>query len=172
MPNVQHPQNPIVTMVCTGNICRSAMADILLKDAAKNAGQQVSVNSCGVSNEEAGNPIDYRAADTLKRAGYQVPAHTARQISREDLENADLLLAMTSGHYARLHQLARKYGTDASKIRLYRQFEPGGNPEYAGPEAPRGLEVPDPWYGGMEDFQITLETIENCTPQILEYLRS
>ena len=62
-----------VLMVCTGNICRSTMAHAILEQAAARAGVDVVVDSAGVSDEEAGNPIDRRAARVLRDAGYIVP---------------------------------------------------------------------------------------------------
>ena len=84
-----------ILMVCTGNSCRSTMAHAILEQAAARAGVDVVVDSAGVSDEEAGNPIDRRAARVLRDAGYAVPAHRARQIRAGELGEWDLILAMT-----------------------------------------------------------------------------
>lgn len=150
-----------VLMVCTGNICRSAMAQVVLAAEAQEQGIPVRVDSCGISDEEHGNPMDARAARTLREAGFQVPYHTARQMTRSDLENFDLILTMTKGHYRAVERLASRYGLHPD-IRMYRSFEDG----------PRHSEdVPDPWYGDMRDFQDTLHTIEKVTPNILAYIK-
>ena len=163
-----------ILMVCTGNICRSTMAHAVLEQAAARAGVDVIVDSAGVSDEEQGNPIDRRAARVLRDAGYTVPDHRARQVSAGELGQWDLVLAMTGRHLSALQRLANRAGTayrsstaagsDGQErgplICLYRDFDPEG----------RG-DVPDPWYGGHQDFLDTLEVIERVTPQILALVR-
>lgn len=157
-------------MVCTGNICRSAMAHVMLSQYAAKHGIPVRVDSCGVSDEERGNPIDSRAVRVLRRNDYDIPAHRARQIELADLRDFDLILVMTSGHYGAVERLIDHAGMkrDEVDLRMFRSFEPEVYSGQVQPGHRRDLDVPDPWYGGPKDFDETFETIERCLPQIVE----
>lgn len=90
-----------VMTVCTGNICRSPMAEIILRAEFERRGlaDKVNVESSGVSDEEYGNPIDRRAVKVLKERGYELPAHHfAHRITRDEIERTDLFLPMTASH--------------------------------------------------------------------------
>ena len=149
------------------------MAHAILEQAAARAGVDVVVDSAGVSDEEQGNPIDRRAARVLRDAGYAVPDHRARQIRAGELGEWDLVLAMTSRHLSVLERLAERVGVEhegapasaadlgqGPRVCLYRDLDPEGSGD-----------VPDPWYGGHQDFLDTLEVIERVTPQILALVR-
>lgn len=153
-----------ILMVCTGNICRSIMAEVIVKKQAANRGINLVVESAGVSTEETGNYIDPRAQRELLAAGYSLPAHSAHQATRLELESADLILAMTSYHARALNQLCRSYSISDPDIRLFRTFDP------ACAESSRIPDVEDPWYGGPSDFVVTRKTIERCSPLILDYV--
>lgn len=148
-----------VLMVCTGNICRSVMAETVL--AQRVDGLEVQVDSAGISAEEEGNPIDYRAARILSDSGYRVPDHRARQLEPADLADFDLILAMTEGHRRGVARLAERSGIQPRDVRMYRSFDP---------TAAGNLDVPDPWYGDLSDFAQTLSTIEAVTPGLIEFL--
>lgn len=159
-----------VMTVCTGNICRSPMAEVVLRDRfeAAGIGGDVVVDSTGISDEEHGNPIDRRARAALAARGYDVPRRTARQVRSADLPARDLVLAMTSAHARALRTLA---GDDdvGRRVVMYRRFDP------AAPHVPDAgpahlLDVDDPWYGGPEHFESCLDEIEAAADGIVEHV--
>ena len=113
-----------VMTVCTGNICRSPMAEIILRAEFERRGldDKVNVESSGVSDEEYGNPIDRRAVKVLKERGYELPAHHfAHRITRDEIERTDLFLPMTASHMrALLRQLPQ---AKRSEVHMYRSFD-------------------------------------------------
>ena len=182
-----------VVMVCTGNICRSAMAEVVLRDRLAAAGIPdsgpggVAVTSAGVSDEERGNPIDSRARRVLTEAGYGVGAddvsratgsaiasHTAHRVTDAEIAEADLLLAMTDSHWNVLQRRAAGLGAEPNRIRMYRELDPASAQQAeavtAGGSSRSVLNVPDPWYGTMADFLDTLEVVERVSDEIAEQL--
>ena len=182
-----------VVMVCTGNICRSAMAEVVLRDRLAAAGIPdsgsggVTVTSAGVSDEERGNPIDSRARRVLTEAGYGVGAddvsratgsaiasHTAHRVTDAEIAEADLLLAMTDSHWNVLQRRAAGLGAEPNRIRMYRELDPASAQQAeavtAGGSSRSVLNVPDPWYGTMADFLDTLEVVERVSDEIAEQL--
>ena len=182
-----------VVMVCTGNICRSAMAEVVLRDRLAAAGSHmrepdgVVVTSAGVSDEEHGNPIDSRARRVLAEAGYgtgaddvsratgiAITSHTAHRITDAEIAEADLLLAMTDSHWNVLQRRAGGLGAEPDRIRMYRELDPASTQQVeavaAGGSSRSVLNVPDPWYGTMADFLDTLEVVERVSDEFAEQL--
>lgn len=177
-------------MVCTGNICRSTMAQEVLAEEASAAALDVLVDSAGISDEEHGNPIDPRAARVLREAGHRVPDHRARQVSAAELDSWDLVLAMTRQHLRALERLAERVGVEVIPdapggergvvdLRMYRSYDPllgaagstGDAAAHPSRDIPADWDVPDPWYGGHEDFVETLQVIERVSPALVDHLR-
>lgn len=157
-----------VLMVCTGNICRSTMAHQVFEEIVAEAGlsAHIIVDSAGVSDEERGRPIDRRAAQVLRANGHGVPKHRARQVLASELDQWDLILAMTHGHLRALERLRDRAdlgGLTRPEIRLFREFDPMA---HSG-----DVDLPDPWYGGSADFVSTLEVIERTCPTLLDYVK-
>ncbi len=155
-----------VLMVCTGNICRSPMAEVVLAQSLGGLEGKVQVDSAGISAEEHGNPIDYRAQRILSSGGYEVPDRVAQQITVQDIVDYDLILAMTRTHYNAISRLAQQVPEEErAEIRMYRDFATDAD-QRSQPE----LDVPDPWYGTIDDFVETLETLEDATPQLVGFI--
>lgn len=164
-------QGPYTVMtVCTGNICRSPMAEIILRKFFEDRGlgtDKVVVQSSGVSDEEFGNPIDRRAQKVLRERGYEVPAdHFAHRISREEADESDLLLPMTADHMRSLLRLLPSQKRQA--VHLYRSFDPDLPKPAPGQE--NRLDLVDPWYGGSHEFEVAIDQIEHTAPYIVDWV--
>ena len=137
-----------VLFVCHGNICRSPMAEFVMKDLAAKAGRsgEFHIASAAVSREEIGNPVYPPARAELKKHGIACDGHAAHQITRRELEDYELIYYMdaSNGRYLR-----RLFGDDAAKCR---------------PLLDR--DVADPWYTG--DFSRTYTDILEGCRRILE----
>ncbi len=139
---------PSVLFVCTGNICRSPTAQALLLRKAAAQGIEVDTDSAAVTDEEVGNPPDRRALQELQRRGVPMPPHRARLIEARDYRHFDLILGMTAQHVRAIERLAPP---DArARIGLLMEYAPGQ----------RAVDVPDPWYGGPQDFVKAFDMIE------------
>lgn len=159
-----------IMMVCTGNICRSAMAHVIVADriAQRGLSEVIEVDSSGVSNEEQGNPIDRRALRVLAEHGYTTDNnHSARQITRRDIASTHVFFAMTASHYRTLQRMIPQERW--ADIHMYREFDPEAQVEV---QDLRQLDLEDPWYGGMHEFEIAYEQIERSADAIIDWIVS
>jgi protein-tyrosine phosphatase len=147
-----------VVTICSGNICRSPVAEKLLRAALADAGlaDRVVVTSAGVGPWHVGEPMDRRAAATLAARGVETD-HVARQIDATT-PDADLVLAATVDHVRDLLHA----GVPAERVRLLRSFDPA---------APEGAEVPDPYYGGPDGFDDVVDMIDAAAPGVVAWAR-
>lgn len=128
-----------ILFVCHGNICRSPMAEFVMKDLVKKAGmeKQFHIASAATSTEEIGNPVYQPARRKLAEHGISCSGKTARQLKKHDYDQFDLLIGMDK---ANLRNMRRICGGDCDgKIHLLLEF--AGRPE---------ADVADPWY--TDDF--------------------
>ena len=157
-----------VMTVCTGNICRSPMAEIILRAEFERRGlaDKVNVESSGVSDEEYGNPIDRRAVKVLKERGYELPAHHfAHRITRDEIERTDLFLPMTASHMRALLRMLP--AGKRAEVHMYRSFDPNLPKPAAGRED--SIDLVDPWYGGPREFEVAIDQIEEVAPYIVDW---
>lgn len=157
-----------ITVVCTGNICRSPIGDVMLNKALSDAGMNdVVVNSCGLGGWHVGEGADPRAVRELDSFGYDGSAHRAAQVGEEHLD-ADVFLAMDRGHVRGLKGL----GVDPAKIYLFRAFDPDSfdaTSDADNVHSLRAPEVSDPYYSEDAAFTEVAEQIEAAVPGIVEY---
>jgi len=143
-----------VLFVCTGNICRSPTAEGVLKELARKENLQLHVESRGTHDYHVGEPPDERAQHHAKGRGYDLSALRARRVSSRDFADFDLILAMDRGHLKMLERICPP--AHRPKVRL---FVPG-------------RDVPDPYYGGPEDFEQVLDLVEAACRGLLTEIKA
>jgi protein-tyrosine phosphatase len=143
-----------VVFVCSGNICRSPMAEVVTRQLAETTrlddgtvlGDHLEVQSAGTGPWHEGEPMHPFAADALVRAGYPRHPHVARQFRRSDLGAVDLLVGLDRRH----QQTLRGLGADPERLALLRAFDPASG---------AAADVPDPYYGDEVVFDACLDMI-------------
>jgi protein-tyrosine phosphatase len=147
-----------VTFVCSGNICRSPMAEKMFADQLRHRGlgDAVRVTSAGTGNWHVGSGADDRAATVLRAHGYSTQ-HRAAQVDDDHL-GADLVVALGRNHLRMLQQL----GVDNDRIRMLRSFDPRSGAH--------ALDVEDPYYGNHADFEEVLAVIEAALPGLHDWV--
>src|SRR5690606_24493489 len=130
-----------ILMVCLGNICRSPIADGLLRQKVKHAGLDIIVDSAGTSGHHVGEAPDPRMRATAKKLGCPIDDLRARKISVKDLDEFEVIYAMDSSNYNNIIKLSRNEQDRAKVNVLLNEVYPGEN-----------RAVPDPYYGGEQEF--------------------
>ncbi|MFJ9964330.1 low molecular weight protein-tyrosine-phosphatase [Streptomyces avermitilis] len=151
-----------VCFVCTGNICRSPMAESVFRAQIAEAGLDglVEVSSAGTDGWHEGDGADPRTVAVLEANGYE-SGHTARQFQASWFSHLDLVIALDSGHLKALRRLAAA-PAHAEKVWLLRSYDPAAD---ADPD------VPDPYYGQIDGFEECLEMVEAASPGLLAAVR-
>jgi len=153
---------PGVLFVCLGNICRSPTAEGVLRAIAARdfPGVKLDIDSAGTASYHVGEPPDRRTVAAARRRGYDLASQRARQVQRDDFTRFSHVLAMDGANLAELERLAPE-GSSA-RLALFLEFAPEAHT----------LEVPDPYYGGVEDFERVLDLCEMAARGLLSRLTS
>ena len=160
------PHEPFrICFVCTGNICRSPTAEVVMRHLVERAGlgDRIVVDSAGTAGYHLGDDADPRSREVLEAAGYAF-AHTARRFESSWFARRDLVVVMDSGHLDLLRRAA--HSTDErAKVHRLREWDP---------EASRtgDQDVPDPYYGGDRGFDDVLAMVERSCTGLLTHVRA
>jgi protein-tyrosine phosphatase len=167
--NTHNDSRYSVCFVCSGNICRSPMGEIVLRRLVADAGlgDRVVVDSAGTGDWHIGEHADRRAVATLSAAGYDASRHRARQFDPHWFALRDLVIALDRGHERTLRGWA-PHERDRAKVRLLRSFDPSVTSRAQGSE----LDVLDPYYDGDRAFDQVLEQVEAACRGLLDHIRS
>ena len=151
-----------VVFVCTGNICRSPMADIVFRQLATAAGlgARVSSSSAGTGDWHVGERADQRTLAALERRSFDGSAHRARQFITKAFDDNDLVVALDRSNARILHSWARDEA-DADKIALLMSFDATSQGE---------MDVPDPYYADAAMFDEVLGMIDSACRALFRQL--
>ncbi|MEV8249791.1 low molecular weight protein-tyrosine-phosphatase [Microbacterium sp. NPDC076768] len=150
-----------VIFVCTGNICRSPMAEVVFRELAKQRGldSHIVSRSAGTGDWHLGERADHRTIDSLSRHGYDGSAHRARQFTAANFAENDLVVALDRTHERILREWAHDEDNEG-KVILLLTFDPEASTH----------DVPDPYYAGEDMFDSVLGMIETATQGLFNQL--
>ncbi|AKU54483.1 low molecular weight protein-tyrosine-phosphatase [Vibrio parahaemolyticus] len=146
-----------ILVVCMGNICRSPTGEAVLRAKAEELGVDVDIDSAGTIGYHTGNMPDSRAMAAGKQRGYSFKGMRARQVSVQDFEDFDLVLAADKANLADLLDICP--AEHRHKVSLFLSHS---NSSYD--------EIPDPYYGGDDGFELVLDLIEEASVAVLQKL--
>ena len=142
-------------MVCLGNICRSPLAEGILRNKTQNL--DIYVDSAGTASYHVGNLPDSRSIEIANKNGIDLTDQRARQFSEKDFDDFDKIYAMDTNNYANIISLARNQ-SDRDKVDvILNELNPKSYDS-----------VPDPYYGAGDGFQIVYDMLDNACDAIVE----
>lgn len=146
-----------VLFICMGNICRSPLAEAMFRSLAEQRGAagRFEIDSAGTTGYHAGEPPDLRMRAVASRLGLQLGG-TARQVTTRDFQTFDYLLCMDEENRERTLAM----GAPPEKVRLLLESDPDAEM----------VEVPDPYYGGEEGFDLVFRLVESACSALLDEL--
>lgn len=150
-----------VLFVCLGNICRSPSAEAVFKKIVEDRGlvDEYFIDSAGTYGGHTGEPADSRMRKHAQRRGYNVTS-LSRQVTSKDLQEFDIIVAMDNSNYRNLLNMAN---SEKQKKKIVKMTEFYSKSDYD--------EVPDPYYGGPQGFEIVLDLLEDSCNGLLDHLK-
>ncbi|MFT4679260.1 MAG: protein-tyrosine phosphatase [Flavobacteriales bacterium] len=148
-----------ILMVCLGNICRSPMAEGVLRHLAESRNLSIDLDSCGTAGYHIGSGPDYRAIGTMEKHGIDIEDLRARQFHLTDFSEFDLILTMDSNNYDDVVALTNS-DQEAAKVKMILNYS-----------YPReNMAVPDPYYGKDDGFENVFELLHDACSKLLDKL--
>lgn len=144
-------------MVCLGNICRSPLAEGILRNKIRENSLDAKVDSAGTAAYHVGEGADKRSVLVARKNGVDISQHSARKFTTGDFETYDLIYAMDSENYQNIMAMARTEDEKARVKMLMNEVLPGEN-----------ISVPDPYYGGERGFENVYQMIDQASNRIIE----
>lgn len=156
-----------ICFVCSGNICRSPMAEFVLRSlvSARGLDDLIDVDSAGTGDWHIGERADRRAVSALAQHGYDGTTHRARQFESAWFSSHDLVIALDRGHERTLRSWAPTENA-RDRVRLLRSFDAGLGSDALGSD----LDVADPYYDGAQAFDEVLTQIEDACAGLLDWV--
>lgn len=148
-----------ILMVCLGNICRSPLAEGLLKSKIQSRNLNWTIDSAGTANYHTGSPPDFRMVETAKKHGVDLSILKARQFNKNDFSDFDRIYVMDSENYRNVMKLSSNPSHQAKVFYMLDHLNPGEN-----------LAVPDPYYGHLNGFEAVFQLLNNATEQLINDL--
>lgn len=148
-----------ILSVCLGNICRSPMAEGIIRDRLHATGIEVETDSAGTANYHVGELPDNRAIACMKENGHDITDLRGRQFKQSDFDTFDLIFAMDSSNFKNILRLARNQ-SDKDKVSMFLNLATPNQDQ----------EVPDPYYGGDGGFQHVYELLSEATQGLINKL--
>ncbi|MEI6883329.1 MAG: low molecular weight protein-tyrosine-phosphatase [Bacteroidota bacterium] len=149
-----------ILFVCTGNICRSPMAEGILRHKLHSAGISADTDSCGFEAFHVGDHPDKRAQTVCKRYGIDISKHVSRLFRKQDFDLFDLIYVMDSSHYYSVSSMARNKEDMIKVDYMLNLLYPGKN-----------MPVDDPWYHDLQAFESTYRQLDAACNILTEQLR-
>ncbi len=144
-----------ILMVCLGNICRSPMAEGIMRRRAQEAALNMIVDSAGTADYHVGDEPDHRAIRCMRNHGIDISNLRGRQFSTKDFEAFDRIYVMDATNYQNITKLANTEEHKSKVQMILNELNPG-----------RNQPVPDPWYGDMTDFERVYEMLDEAARKI------
>ncbi len=148
-----------ILMVCLGNICRSPLAEGILK--SKLPSEKYIVESCGTGNYHVGNKPDQRSIDIAQKHNIDITNQRAAQFNINNFQSFDYIYVMDSSNYQNILKLTSS-SNDINKVEyILNELYPDSN-----------MEVPDPYYGGDQGFENVYQMLDKACDKIAEKLKN
>lgn len=157
-----------IIFVCLGNICRSPLAEAVFKskieEISSSSYSSLEIESAATSDWNLGDGADERAVQVaLKHRYHSIKSHRARKLAAEHfIHNGEvLIICMDRSNVQNVHKIIHQHSNTKCSVHLFSDF---------GPE--KGAEVPDPYYGGIEDFERVLIQCEKYSDDLINFLHN